>query len=369
MAFTFGLISSLNITIATISFVVVILFILFFEFWTDLLEFLVSESPIYNHMIQRIYKVLMLMGLVSFVNIMVLADQSTIITPEIALCLQFAHIIIFCMTIFFVCHSFYIMWTSYSSSKAFSRYHNEKLPSLLARINSCEGIEKYLYEWNFFSLSSLRQIAEYKILYVLFEDTYWFPESFNFSLYLTYCFENYALKIMDRGIFSWIVLLILILLNFIRVKFNLGFNCGNIQELIHHALPSENTTSSHAIFSYETQDSSVDLNLDGSISTSSNPCMSIDRMLYIARALSSAGGVPNPHSIPGTCYMKHVELFFICGTLIVAYALFMVCISRLYIARLISRVGVGSVSDYMSFLNFISYEREKVTTIYHLYYL
>lgn len=76
MAFSFGILGEIDATVATIAFVVTILFLTTFEFLTGWLEFIIEENPIYNQMLQRIYKELMIMGFITFVIAMYLASDN-----------------------------------------------------------------------------------------------------------------------------------------------------------------------------------------------------------------------------------------------------------------------------------------------------
>jgi hypothetical protein len=62
MAFEFGIATDLEINKATISFLVVMFFLVGFEFVTGVLEFSLHHSPIYLKLIQKIYRELMSVG-------------------------------------------------------------------------------------------------------------------------------------------------------------------------------------------------------------------------------------------------------------------------------------------------------------------
>jgi hypothetical protein len=75
MAFSFGILGEIDSSIATVAFIVTILFLTGFEFLTGGLEYVVRDNPIYNQMLQRIYKELMIMGFITFVIAMYLASD------------------------------------------------------------------------------------------------------------------------------------------------------------------------------------------------------------------------------------------------------------------------------------------------------
>ena len=77
MAFAFGILGEIDASVATIAFVLTIFFLTGFEFLTGGLEYIVRDNPIYNQMLQRIYKELMIMGFITFVIAMYLASDNT----------------------------------------------------------------------------------------------------------------------------------------------------------------------------------------------------------------------------------------------------------------------------------------------------
>ena len=73
--FGFGVIASLDHTKLTKSMMIVIAFIIMFEFSTGFIEFTLGSSPLYMRMVQKIYKELMMMGIISFILTMYEAVQ------------------------------------------------------------------------------------------------------------------------------------------------------------------------------------------------------------------------------------------------------------------------------------------------------
>ena len=66
MAFSFGLLSVIDGRVATLSFIFTIIFLVLFGSVTNYCENSLRGSVIYNSMLQKIYKELMMMGFVSF---------------------------------------------------------------------------------------------------------------------------------------------------------------------------------------------------------------------------------------------------------------------------------------------------------------
>jgi hypothetical protein len=76
MSFKFGLANDLDPSISLYCFLCVVFFLIFFEYLSGVIEFFLEKSPLYNRILQLIYKELMLMGLVSFAVIMYGATQN-----------------------------------------------------------------------------------------------------------------------------------------------------------------------------------------------------------------------------------------------------------------------------------------------------
>jgi hypothetical protein len=125
-AFNLGALESTpSITLG--SFVIIIIFILFFEFFTKFLEFTLEDSPRYNRMVQNIYKELMQLGVISF--IFALYDSASNGGSGIAykwlIAIDFSHVLLFFVTIYFVVHTFYLIGVSIRASHLYARLNGK----------------------------------------------------------------------------------------------------------------------------------------------------------------------------------------------------------------------------------------------------
>jgi hypothetical protein len=136
MAFTLG---ALEVTpdITLIAFLLIISFIVFFDFFTKFLEFSLEDSPRYNRMVQNIYKELMQMGIVSF--LFVLYESSSEIDStdtessnnqsssnlQWLSALDFSHILLFFVAIYFVVHTFYLIRVSIRTANLYARLNGK----------------------------------------------------------------------------------------------------------------------------------------------------------------------------------------------------------------------------------------------------
>lgn len=273
MGFMFGLANELDPSISLYCFIGVVFFLICFDYITGVLEFFLEKSPLYNRMLQLIYKELMLMGLVSFVVIMYEANAShasaetatdDLHNPNITehrflsaaageemsqqekiiISIDFAHILLFYITLFFVVHAFYLMGMSIFIEKRYHQLAAEDLDSLAERVeqNSKNPIKKFLFEFSYWPFSTLRSHVEFHLLRDFFQKTYLLSVNFDFAAYLSHSFGRYALKTINRSLFSWAVFLLVIVVNYCRIA--AGFSCHGVADttdpLFHEIINCDN---------------------------------------------------------------------------------------------------------------------------------
>ncbi len=105
MGFHFGLIDTLDPKVSLYAFIGVISFVIVFEYGIGILEYFLEVHPLYNRIAQVIYKELMLMGIISFSIIMYEAKNTSPTEDQLNIIksIDFAHIILFYVTIFSFC--------------------------------------------------------------------------------------------------------------------------------------------------------------------------------------------------------------------------------------------------------------------------
>ena len=168
------------------------------------------------------------MGVVSFTILMLESSKETPVDHTWIEGVDFAHVVLFYVSILFVFHAFYIMFISFRVRKEYVKFHAIPFYEMLSELNvmSQSRFRSMLFDFPILPLSSTRGKAEFKIASRLFIDAYKLPESFDFALYLCGCFGRYALKTINRGVLSWGVLVSCVVLNFLRQNFDGVFSCG-----------------------------------------------------------------------------------------------------------------------------------------------
>ena len=230
--------------------------------------------------------------------------------------MEFCGYVLFFVSIFFVAHGLYIIGLSLFSAKQYDMYHSMLTSEILQNITKINNSWKqFLYESRYLPFSSLRTVAEFKIIYALFRDTYWLPSNFNYGSYLAGCFERYSLKIVKIGKISWALMFLLSIFNYIRVKY-MGpdaFNCKGFKTVqgVHHNENGGKTTHPYSSnFTNEEQNLSNG-NDDGINSTNDGERYGITR----------------------SCYQIHIQLFFYCSCAMAIYVILVYLIGRLYVMR------------------------------------
>jgi hypothetical protein len=311
MTFYFGILSDIDSDVALASFILTILFLFSCNFCLGALEFSIRENPIYNQMLQKIYKELMCMGFVNFIVVLFTATNKNERLNEWIDIIDFVGYMLFFVAIFFVLHSFYIMFTSFHASKKYAQQHDISLAETLQIYsnNKDHFFKNILFHLRYFPVSESLAIVEFKIIYALFRDTYWLPPKFDYGLYLSGCLERYSLQIINIGFTSWTMMVVLSVLNYIRLKFmgQYGFNCSG-----YHTDPNR----------VPSDDEPFDPNA-------------------------------NPYdTVSQRCQTNHLKLFCLCGASVFLYALILFLICRLYLKRLLCRAGVPETEIYAEFLMF-----------------
>jgi hypothetical protein len=320
MGFAFGYVSQIDAEVALGSFFMMIVFLVGFDHLTGVLEWSLEDVPIYNHMLQHIYKEIMIMGVVSFcIGMYQTTDEAQQADDqEWIIGVDFAHYILFYMAFFFVMHAFYLIFLAMSTAKAFDRYHAMEIADVRDLVPPNYGwFNTFLF--NYSPVSKIREKFEFKITYVLFRDTYkWVSLDFDFAHYLTGCMQHYALKVMCAGSFSWLVIMVLIVLNYARIKLaGDGFlNCGPHKFVTSDTPSYYNATDVHA---------------------------------YEDHRLLSAAGAASPE-VSEYCNRLALRAYFFCGFILCSVTILVLVISRMYLSRLIQITGCDSAEDYSNFL-------------------
>lgn len=295
--FEFGSIISLNYKVTFYCFIAVVVFVIIFEYCTEVIEYFLHES-LYSQMIQIIYKELMLMGLVTFCVILFEATTNAHKYHVYIVGIDFSHVFLFFVTLFFVMHGFYLIIISMITTKEYHKNLSEKTFELIVKLEKVQRsyMKSLLYRFHIYPISSIRHRVEFSLIHSIFTRTYLLPKDFDFPQYLSGCFDRVALKTIKRSIFSWVMLLLVIGGNCVRIGW--GLTC-NFNDSSSHATTTTTTSSSgrRILFTFTDQNSKH--------STDKNACRTAD-----------------------------FELFVLCGILLIIYCACINALALMYKSRL-----------------------------------
>lgn len=226
MGFKFGVLTELDFKITLYCFVLVVAFVIAAEYVLGVLEYFLEGSRLYSQMIEKIYKELMLMGMLTFCVMMyegVPRDEEDVLEREWMEAIDFSHVYLFFVTFFFVMHAFYLMAKSVSAVSEYRLMYAEKTDLMIENLQNLKSSwwGSFLFNLKMLPFCSTRYHVEFSLTQSLFTKLYRLPEDVDFPYYLSGCFDRFALRTINRSMFTWIVLLFFVVLNYISIKYNL----------------------------------------------------------------------------------------------------------------------------------------------------
>lgn len=318
MGFEFGVIRHLDFKITLFCFVLVVAFVILVEYVLGIMEYFMEGSRLYTKMVRMIYKELMLMGMLTFCVMMyeaVPADEEDVIQKEWLESIDFSQVYLFFVTFFFVMHAFYLMMMSVSAVTEYRLLFSERTSEVVESLESLKSntIGTALFYMKLVPFSTTRYHAEFSMLQSLFNRLYRLPENLDFPYYLSGCFDRFALRTINRSMFTWVVLLVFVIANFFRIRYNFT---QRIFTLLFHT------------FGFDI--SIADVENDRHLTTND------------------------------TIYM-----FGACGVLLVVYTIALTIVSRIYKARLVDKVypNHSDIQDYITLLRAKAYEQEHPVSV------
>ena len=339
--FGFGIIASLDTTKLTRSLICVIAFIIIFEYSTGFIEFVLGSSSLYMRMVQKIYKELMMMGIISFILTMYEAVQDDLSKSrqEWLLAVDVAHYFLFYLAIFFVCHAIYLIRLSVMTSKYYNTY---TLSSVEETLESLMALSKNWFQRTVYMIfpTQLRYKVEFKLIQLLFSDAYDVPTEFDFAAYLSSCYARYAFKIIDIGFFEWSIVIAAVTVNYLRIRYSGSFNC-NYDYGPHYGVRSsqKSSTDDHA-----TTGSTDD-----------------------HRRLGSSTIVDDYRSESDTeCLISNYIFFVLIGFLLLIYVFALSLSARLYERKMYQRVGLKdqTIEERIKFFQWLNSQSESSDSVF-----
>jgi len=226
--FEFGAISYISVVTGTECFVAVVLFLLFLEYVLIGVNLLKEFFPSSYLMLQKIFKELMIMGIVSF-SIVMLQSSQTLKSEDVILAIESAHILLFFKALFYVANAIFLIKLCALSSIKNRNFQRLSIEFILHEILSMNGaLERFLFNSSMLPGSQRREMVEFKVYEIFFKRTYSLSEGFSFADYLNGCNQKRCIRLLDVGVLTWIMIIVLSLLNYARVKISafIGISCS-----------------------------------------------------------------------------------------------------------------------------------------------
>ena len=243
MGFQFGLINSINTETGTKCFIAIISFLIAFEYVIDIVQSLKAISPTSYQIIQKLFKELMIMGVVSFSTEMLGTSSSYETHHDFVTAISVTHIVLFFMAIFYVLHAFLLILLSRTVASEYERYNETTIQQAASMIlKKGNYLQEYLFRSKYLPGSHKREMAEFKIMEIYFQETYGLVHSFPFSEYLSGCFEKFSLSLLEIGPIGWLVVMLVAAINLARIKAmkDMDLRCTSARE---EPVSSESTNS------------------------------------------------------------------------------------------------------------------------------
>jgi hypothetical protein len=284
---------------------------------------------------------------------------------EAIVAIDFAHIILFYVTMFFVVHAFFLIKTSLSTAVNYRRLFAESTASVIAAVEETyqSRIGKFLFQLKYLPLSSVRDRVEFSVIHTIFDATYCLPKKFDFAEYLSNSYARYSLKLIHRSLFSWFILIVCVIANFIRIE--AGYSChirtvgdsggghrrlGSTPVYAPSYAPTYYGYGGNSTGGTHHDDHADDHTDDGHHGTDDHHDDhhgTDDHALAYYLHLNEM------------CHTWTFQLFLIGGAILILYTFFVVYFSRVYKIRLIEHAGVKGPEEATEFLRYK--DRRKVS--------
>eukprot|EP00457_Paulinella_chromatophora_P001912 gb/GEZN01001914.1/.p1 GENE.gb/GEZN01001914.1/~~gb/GEZN01001914.1/.p1 ORF type:complete len:712 (+),score=146.10 gb/GEZN01001914.1/:41-2176(+) len=203
---------------ATVLLVIFIIFTMSLERALEMLEHrLQRQESAYLAMLGKLYKELMILGLLSFVLILVLSTTS--LYTDYILIFEFVHLWIFFVALLFVMHAFVFMTEAHGFAAVWYQVSFISLSTLRntyeAQFSSVRGGWYRFKSRNELFLGNIPVVNEMEFhhLRVWFLTKNKLPRNFDFPLYLKLCLSNFVSEHLDAKDSSWIILMIILVGN------------------------------------------------------------------------------------------------------------------------------------------------------------
>ena len=216
VGFSFGEIPAIEIKKGVSAFILVVTFVVIFEIIMNTIDYLRDYYPSTYQAMQKLNKELMIMGTISFSILMIESLLDLEQHKDWVVAIDHAHILLFFSAIFLVLHAGALIFDSMRLGTLYARFHNTLITTAIENIQKARKIfclSKYV------ALPLVSKCAEFKVQHNIFREGYGLPLKFDFSNYVTKCYEAYVLKLLDISPINWVAVMIMSGFTFIVIEY------------------------------------------------------------------------------------------------------------------------------------------------------
>lgn len=211
---------ALDKTKMSVSIVIVIVAVVALEKLFHFLHFLTKETA-FKNMIVRIEKELMIVGSTAFVFRLIVTPSELAIS-EWGLALDYADLIIPIFSFCFCAIGVILIVSSLRQCDLWSKSYHHHLVELLDEL--FEKSSGFCFQWSWKPMNEIITKMEFRVFHALFCDFFLLqPKAFAFDEYVARVYEKYVFSIISIGTFHWMILALIVLLNWMRIVLNIQY--------------------------------------------------------------------------------------------------------------------------------------------------
>lgn len=215
--------ADISVVLIIICSIGIIAFTVMFEWATKYAELILQHTP-YHQMLGKVYKEMMIMGLIAFT--LFIALQCGVYTdPTVLVAFEFSHVLIFITAIFFVLQAILTMLISVQIRREYDVSVAVHVDDLLCQYAIQKKQWKLSLSW-LLHYWRLQYMMEIKMLRCYFRSLYQLPYDFDFAEYMSICLNHHILEIVEVEGTTWLVVVVIGLILLGVIKFVSVFKPG-----------------------------------------------------------------------------------------------------------------------------------------------
>ena len=220
----FGLMGYIDSTAAVVVFVLLLLFLVFLDMMFDSLDRFAQRIDAWS-LLEKLKKELMIMGILSFVLFIYETTMGGAQSdPQWLGAFEMSHIILLFIAFAFTIQALYLLNYAFKQGKSYlqaKRLPAQELSDTIHLLADRSPFEHWCFHqlpfWAPVDYPPVRKKVEVKLIERLFLSIHGLDEDFRFSMYISKLFRLYIGKLGEVSPRSWLVVIVLAVLNYARI--------------------------------------------------------------------------------------------------------------------------------------------------------